>query len=503
MVLIGPFTQQVLQYDQCSVMVKDFDRRQSQVPRASIFIGQGGHEGAGLNSLSMAEQAAINAGLYTTGQVSPKCSSGNCTVSPYKSIGYCSSCKDVSQDARVTIENTTAPWPLNASDIVPVTIANTSLPNGLSVAFGQYDSRSEMTYDLGVLEALKGIQVLFGAQSQFNQSSTTVGTGDCDHGNWSCQGYGAMDCSLYLCVKSYEGRIINGSFTETVTSQTPQDMSNWNLTVGPGGFDYLTTTLDTSCLDVNERSALQAAGITFNASSSWIPYAFFNASIINGATTWGDNDLVQLERRLLDRGCIYAVNSFFDNGLSLYLNGQMNGTLSGTTGMYGTYMAFNGPQLLQLAYNFGNYSFERTESLVQNISLSFSNYMRLNPGQDIYNSSFPATGDATEMKTCVQVQWAWLMLPTAVALLTLVFFVAILISSHRVPRAVNTWKSSFLPLLFCGPTPPCGHDGDYDDGNAGQDVDSLKDLAKSIKVQLVSDQKGGLRLRERYEGGLI
>ncbi|EME87770.1 uncharacterized protein MYCFIDRAFT_75605 [Pseudocercospora fijiensis CIRAD86] len=129
--LIGPFTQQVLQYTQCAVPLPPSDIHRTQVPRASIFVGNGTHDGAAINTLVLGEQASVNAGLYTTGQVSAVCPSGNCTFSIYKSVGYCSTCIDVSADAKVVVvNNTNSVPPFNNS-----VITTTSLSSGLSVVY--------------------------------------------------------------------------------------------------------------------------------------------------------------------------------------------------------------------------------------------------------------------------------------------------------------------------------------------------------------------------------
>lgn len=184
--------------------------------------------------------------------------------------------------------------------------------------------------------------------------------------------------------------------------------------------------------------------------------------------------------------------------------------LTGTSSSYGNSInSFQGSQLLQLIYNYGNFSFERTESLLNNISLSLTNYMRLNPipdyyRDDAYTSSLPATGDSTEMKTCLRVQWGWLALPTAVTILTLVFFVAVVTSASRMPKIVRTWKHSPLPLLFLGPDQPGpNQDSGYQSSRSsldghGHDVSGMNSRARDLKVRLEPGLGGVIGLRARY-----
>ncbi|UJO21715.1 uncharacterized protein CLAFUR5_09061 [Fulvia fulva] len=494
--LIGPFTQQVLQYRQCSVVVQKSDNRQSLVPRASIFLGKGAHEGAGINILTMAEQASVNAGLYTAGQVRVTCFSGNCTIAPYKSIGYCSSCVDVSSEARVTTTNNT-----NGRLGYNGDITNTSLSSGLAVVHNRTKLASA-TYDLGTSAFAQGtFQILLGLAGTSGRPMDLASgrAPPCDDPDtketWRCKGYGATNCSFYPCVRSYEAHIVNGAFAETVVDETPET-ADWNTTDSPIA-SYLAAMLDTSCLERSEREALAAAGFNFSSTSNWSPYPFFNGSDTQRRTNISNiGDLVDLERHYLDRGCVYGTNIFFINGLNMYLRMALTGNLSISAGSYGRYTLIEGSQLLQLVYNYGDASFERTQALMQNVSLSLSNYMRLNPGQDFYSSSMPATGEASEMKTCLQVQWIWLTLPMVVTILTLILFVATVVSARKVPRVVTTWKSSLLPLFFYGP--------DYQSRTPGmdvremmtQDVTSMAKHAKTVRIRLETDEKESVRLRE-------
>ncbi|KXT13644.1 hypothetical protein AC579_4986 [Pseudocercospora musae] len=509
--LIGPFTQQVLQYTQCAVSVPRSEMLRTQVPRASIFVGNGTHDGAAINTLVLGEQASINAGLYTTGQVGAVCPSGNCTFNSYKSVGYCSTCIDVSADAKVVVVNNTNSVPPFNNTV----ITTTSLSSGLSVVYNSPDNDDSATFDFGqsgYTNYGSNLQILFGLPGHPMDPATRGLPSGCDdlatNQTWRCQGFGAANCTLNPCVRTYAGEVVNGTFKETVTAQTLPTEDIWNTTVGPGPLGrYFTSTLDTSCLMDHERQSLEAAGFKFNETSIYTPYTYFNAS---SARPTNNSDLLELEKGYLNRGCVYAMDLFFSHGLGLYLGPQMNGTLTGTSSSYGNSInSFQGSQLLQLIYNYGNFSFERTESLLNNISLSLTNYMRLNPipdyyRDDAYTSSLPATGDSTEMKTCLRVQWGWLALPTAVAILTLVFFVAVVTSASRMPKNVRTWKHSPLPLLFLGPdqrgpNQDLGYQSSRSslDGHS-HDVSGMNSRARDLKVRLEPGVGGVIGLRARY-----
>jgi hypothetical protein len=83
--------------------------------------------------------------------------------------------------------------------------------------------------------------------------------------------------------------------------------------------------------------------------------------------------------------------------------------------------------------------------------------------------------------THVQVTWAWLAFPAALACLTLMLLLATILQSHGQDQAI--WKSSTLALLFHGAVEkPLGN------------VDTLHEMqgiARSVRIQLLSDNNGG------------
>jgi hypothetical protein len=169
-----------------------------------------------------------------------------------------------------------------------------------------------------------------------------------------------------------------------------------------------------------------------------------------------------LEHDLFAQGCIAASDYFFYGGLNSYFySGNYNGTLTGALARESSAMAsFAGPPLLRTLHNYGNFSFERTQEVYRNISLSPTSYMRVTPniGNETVASSYmgagahPAQGVAFVEKTCLRVEWAWLGLPALLAVATLTFVIAVgLGAEHRLGPEASSWRSSPLPLLLAGP----------------------------------------------------
>ena len=118
--------------------------------------------------------------------------------------------------------------------------------------------------------------------------------------------------------------------------------------------------------------------------------------------------------------------------------------------------------------------------LMSNLSQSMTIRMRQSA---VNNPEAQIAGDAYELDSFVEVRWAWLALPLALLLLTLIFLLASIRTSAR--AEVMPWKSSSIALLFHGLP---------DDRRAlGSSVErraEMNEIAKGMKVQLVKTDKG-------------
>jgi len=95
-----PFTQQMIHYVGCSELMSN---EPATVPRALYYENDGIHTGALESSVNTRVQSSINSGLFANGyQVKALCPSGNCTFEQeYGSVGYCSSCMDISHSVEI------------------------------------------------------------------------------------------------------------------------------------------------------------------------------------------------------------------------------------------------------------------------------------------------------------------------------------------------------------------------------------------------------------------
>lgn len=525
--LVGPFTQQVIQYEVCSVPATESI---ANIPRASVFMGKGtGNTDRSVmypKSLVLPEQVSINRGIYTPGSGSFTCDSGNCTFASYTSVGYCSSCDDISSQVLFrTVNRTTTSY--IPDEIYPLStewkVAKQSSPHGSSPQTQQYAS--------GILDSDDLFKVLIGLPGTPTDPSTGVAPTGCEdqatNQTWRCQGYAAASCSVFPCIRTYSANVTNGVLREKVI-ETERDVFRSSRGYW---FDWLTrayAALDLSCVNDEERDELRRRNYTVNTEDRWLSYNisvgvdYRNAETYDVGKSSGD-----FEQGLVDRGCLYTMDQDFDSSLQTFM-GAFGGDLTGVAGDASRQLrSLNGSQVLQTIYNYGNFSLEHTSSLFENMTTSLTNYMRSNPGNSdlvqkiwTYNwtkpdnaptSSFslkagslmiPAQGQSWTTKTCVRVSWPWLALPTALALLTLVFFVGVTISCGTLPRDMRTWKTSPLPLLFYGPgandlARSSETSRQHWSTAESQHVDDLNSAAKRMDVCLQCDHSGTATFRHQ------
>ena len=505
--LTGPFTQQVLQYTPCYVLDMDA-ANQLAIPRTSVFLGQGAPRPIrGMNGrfLTPAEQGSVNTGMYGVGPIGVGCASGNCSAPSYASIGYCAKCEDLSPEVHVVVNKTTSIYGTNLYN------TTTFLTNGLNVTYAFLQAERFLGLTLAtfgrppVASGLSAaLQFVVGLPGAARDPVTGLSPTGCDdfatNQTWRCQGFGAASCSMYPCIRTYKAEVVKGLVQESIVDEYDVFGSGTWPTLDP-----VYAAIEVACLSNDDRSLLRRAGYSFEDQATWIPYNMTNGGNASFHIAIRDIEesppvdyaaMAAFENRTADRGCLYATDADFQQGLIAYLDDVSSGDIVGSRAdVYDaasaqdvtTISQLSGPQLPQVLYNWGNYSMDRTQSVFDNISISLTNYMRAHSGEDLFNSSRPATGDTFTTKTCVDVQWVWLSLPWALALLTLIFFVAVTVLSHNLPQDVRTWKSSPLPLMFHAPR----------FWDQYTHIDSMEEEADSIRVRLETSDIGIPNLEEK------
>lgn len=534
-IAVDPFMQQLVQPVNCNAILPG--NVSASVPRTNYLQ----HE-----DLPSSLEQAILAGLFTLQNLTDfDCSTGNCTFSnTYSTVGFCSQCTDKSADI-VIDENclvnlfdtngsvTTAPGPCNATGEDELTglwnITTTATPFELDFYYQSMNitdpvGRSPQVFSMQGREQYEQVksfnisqQVLlgekFGAILGYSDSAifrtdpadglaTLSGCDDpATNDTWRCKGYGAAECSLQPCIKTYSCSIEAGIVNENIVDQTSLDQL-WGFgepgTVS-GGIDVdeeLFGLVDMDCISDSDRQSLALAGYPTDQMSRWLPYNITfdpSTAIINSSSPFPQS--------LLAENCLYIVDTFFllhlwEDILSPLLVGPVTRSLDEDASTAFAYTFQGTQQLLQL-YDSGNVSMDAINSTFVNLAQALTLWTRQNGAP---NYSRRAEGAVLHYAVCVQVYWAWISLPAALAGLALVLFVLTVIITAR--QRAPLWRDSALPTLLYG---PAGRDWVDEDliqsktqGKAtihDGSVNSMKVYANAISVKLVP-RDGHYELRQ-------
>ncbi|KAI9725124.1 MAG: hypothetical protein M1828_003466 [Chrysothrix sp. TS-e1954] len=455
--LVDPFAQQIVRYYSCSILD---DGAIAFLPRTNRYDYLGFADTASFDTVDNGMQAAMNAALQVSShssRVVPTCTSGNCTFAePLQTLGYCSSCIDITD--RVQAVNMTVKDPFGRGDILK---SNISLPSGLQLV---------ESADLGGIQAFmkSGFDfpdefvVLAGFLDPARQKECE----DPDNKSWGCQGAGAASCKIGPCVKTFDVKLENGQLQETLKdTYVPPELDGQSPTE---------TSVDLSCL-----SKLTQANGPHNASRStagarWMTF--------NPATQGEDPSSYLAPNMTIPQECVYSM--MLRSALSLVPSFQavFNGSLVPNDQAQNPAEARGKATLLGM-YQQGNVSFETVNSALQSLTEAMTNYIREHgaPGW-----SEPLKGQTWRTDTCVRVEWGWLALPAALTAFTLVFFVVMILQTRRGEVGHNhNWKSSTLPLLFHG----LDERTRWRQGELAR-LDAMEKSAKSLHVKLDLTDEG-------------
>lgn len=506
--LTGPFFQQVLHFRTCSVI--DHTNIQATIPQARIMYGKNYGPFNG-QSLTASERAALTNGINALHGVSATCPSGNCTFEPYSSAGLCSTCRDLSSEVLISENNTSvqrcmAPSPGSSTgqNCYPAW-TNKTLTYGPALNLSYFrDTVSDGHYKtyavLGIGLDRRSMDVLIGLTGEDPKSSTRLPSAKCADADlnttWLCRGYGYASCDFKPCVRTYEAQIVNGDFQERVTGTTFFDVLR---NAGSAGYWFDAATvfalMNLTCISETEKDKLREWNYQIDDSDMWLNYDMIGGKVKFANTS----EAPQFEQELVNRGCLYAANRnlYFDLESHMVRNYQ-NNTL---TSVDGDVSYIQGTPLLQAIFNYGDFSFERIRSILDNMTQSLTNELRMNPGindtavdltghkYNITAAKAPVIGRMYTTTTCIEVQWIWLTLPIVVTVLTIVFFVGVLFSCRHLPADIKTWKTSSLPYIFFGPyTSDVGVRSPV--ASATQSDRELKAVGSRTKTRLLVEKDG-------------
>ena len=273
MLFVDPFTQQVLRYYDCSVVLKGSEASVARTSYLDSFGSSSERVFPNLVSVPPNWQDAVNAGIFSPGQ-KPKfnCPTGNCTfANSYGTMAYCSKCQDVSNSLSIVNQS----WPhINTTSAYFAANStywglNTSLPSGTSVVNFNGDPTLNYTTMAGFgentfMEIILGKTIDDAINTALGQPQGCDGSTSAQN-SWRCRGYGAASCSITPCVKLYSSNVTLGILEEVLLDVSQE--AEWD---SPNGLDI--ATVDLTCLSPQERQGLVKAGYHIRDGQRWLGY---------------------------------------------------------------------------------------------------------------------------------------------------------------------------------------------------------------------------------------
>lgn len=206
-------------------------------------------------------QAAVNVGIFSPSSVRTpfSCATGNCTFPKYRTVAYCGGCTDISSEVLVTQLNETTIMSDN-STYFNQGATNFTLPSGLwGSPWTAHQFSMGANISTGYYEAILG-----DSNGPYLNGNTTMLSFDCAPGlEWGCRGYGAAQCSLDMCFRTYSASIENGVLNETELSSEKPDWGNSDPKNENKTSAYIST-IDMACLNNNDIKQLKKDGYAFN-----------------------------------------------------------------------------------------------------------------------------------------------------------------------------------------------------------------------------------------------
>ena len=460
--LVDPLSQQLIRVHDCDETVSGVA---ASLPRTRLFDEHGGHIGAGYSQMSLGLITSFATGQFSSNspQVPFTCGTGNCTFDhEYKSVGYCSSCEDVSHHL---IFQPFAPTSKRFGSI------NVTLSGSGSLSF---DAGADM--DQAVRFSMK-----YGASGAV---SMVWYDGKGSNATYDLRGR-AFQCSLTPCVHTYQAEVRNGRLLEEVLHRGPQFE---NMILAENYWAH--SMVDLTCVNDTNLRDLSDVGYKFDRKDKWLPYnvtvnprmeeasvgcystvqnlrnftfqteAGLRKGFYNGnSSIW---TLSETGLRIVPQKCIYQMYYLVSNSLETeYIGGYFKGNLTDT--FYNSGVV--GPTVPLAFYSLApndtqTVTLQRVQDMMQNITDSMTTYMRWHGN---INKSEAVTGVVRRYAVCVGVRWAYLAYSTTFGGLLIIFFIATIFETRiSEPMAESTeaigakaptnhdFKSSALATIFHG-----------------------------------------------------
>ncbi|KAK9849912.1 hypothetical protein MYU51_013115 [Penicillium brevicompactum] len=197
-----PFVQQVLGIKERSIHAPG--KSSVQICDSNLYTDYDEGEGPGLNKVPLSTLGAIYSGIFQEQSPNSKntlvdCATGNCTFTPYQSLGFCSRCANITSSLKKKKQ---------AGTVSYMSAYNYTLSNGF-----YFHTATNMNYLMNATTNKPLVELdTKGLATIVNFTAI------------ASEGYGmepqvsATECALYYCVDTFKTSVNGGKFTETITS---------------------------------------------------------------------------------------------------------------------------------------------------------------------------------------------------------------------------------------------------------------------------------------------
>lgn len=383
------------------IAIDSFSRNSTAIAilgRAQNFLQYGGDVGTSLPSSEMI--GAIYASIFfgptdsnsniASLDVTPTCSTGNCTFPPFQSLAVCSSC-----------ENLTAVLNQTCDPQDDGIYCQFSLSNGLTLNIS-------VNEDFGGAVASSGYLPPVGRPKHGNSllNFSIINWPFTDQSSNHRRNISATQCFLYWCVNQYKSRVENGRLHEEIMGHWSSDTTQWAMDLAP--------------LSISKRLELVPSGLDKSSSASTFTVAFVAT---NALSSWLAEKLTCIDGDENHGNVIIDENSFQE-------------TLSPI-------------QNSNLSLVFQNIAKSMT-SIIRSYSSSQQSHLSTVSDKSLWNISGvgPVNGTTHYNQVYISVRWHWLAFSGAIIVLTVIHLIFTIFDTAR--HDMRPWKSSPIALLFHG-----------------------------------------------------
>ncbi|KAK4113350.1 hypothetical protein N656DRAFT_681462, partial [Canariomyces notabilis] len=457
--LVGPFMQQAIRSDICPRVLPDVN---SSIPVANYVEGRYYRVAAGAWEVTVDMKGVMVQGLTNPSSqdlaIKPFCPTGNCTFPDYgtgvthSTIGMCSKCRDITADVEGPDESGNVTLSLGENQD-PLWIALYGLQLGvmpfLSTTTSFRDPLAESAFlgiPTGSQSAIKSVTVLTASNSPC--TNTSSGELICPHRGSADPvspqalygGVGdfvAATCTLYPCLRSYSGSVVDGVLRETLVSTTPAVLEDTD------------SFIQSNYTAVRSPCVLDSSGTSYTetnfSSAPAVPGRTFSTANLAGVNTTVPNACLYKLTWIYSRAMSLHMSSLFDNGQCIYDRRQGEELWCSPTWWLSPLYASRNASLATISNAMDAFASAITTKF-RTAGYGPDDMHGVDLGQ---GTGYAVKGQVTRNSICMSLDWRWVLLPLVLLVVSAALLVW-MVARNLGNRGDPVWKANVLPLVLFG-----------------------------------------------------